>query len=227
VNLDQLRRRFWDKATTLGVFDPLTTDEVARAEAVLGVRLPAAYVALLRVQNGGYVSEDFDAFPTGRPTSWADDHVPLSTLAGIGPDDHHASVTYVARDGGLPGIPAGLVPLSGDGHYYVALDYRHAAADGEPAVTWFDTELDQDFVIAPDFRTFAEGLIPGRTYDEAPDPAAETFHIRHGARDATYCGFTLDGITWVAEEQVEDEDNACPDCLRLRAEWAAVDQPPT
>ena len=166
MKLHALKRRFWDKATTLGVFGLLTSEEIARAEALLGVRLPEAYVSLLRVQNGGYVSDDFDAFPTGRPTSWADDHVPLSTLAGIGPDDHHGSVTYVAS--GLPGVPAGLVPLSGDGQYYVALDYRNAAADGEPAITWFDAELDQDFVIAPDFLTFAEGLIPGRTYDEEP-----------------------------------------------------------
>ena len=71
-----------------GVFAPLTDPDVRRAEDELGVRLPRAYVEPLRVQNGGYVSHEFDAFPTSEPTSWADDHVWFRTLMGIGPRGH-------------------------------------------------------------------------------------------------------------------------------------------
>ena len=46
--------------------------------------------------------------------------------------------------------------LSGDGHYWVALDYREGRA--EPAVVWFDNEVDEDIQLAPDFLTFVEGL---------------------------------------------------------------------
>jgi len=38
---------------------PLTDDLVSVAEKQLGVKLPAEYLALLRVQNGGYTASDF------------------------------------------------------------------------------------------------------------------------------------------------------------------------
>ena len=44
------------------------------------VKLPAEYVALLRIQNGGYTN-DF-GFPM-KGTRWGESHVPLHSLAGI------------------------------------------------------------------------------------------------------------------------------------------------
>src|SRR5258708_37089151 len=54
---------------------PLTDMAVAEAEGRLGVRLPLAYVAALRVQNGGYL----------RRTSHPSGYAPVDCLAGIGP----------------------------------------------------------------------------------------------------------------------------------------------
>ena len=159
MRLEELKPRFWNPPGE-ETFAPLTRADVERAEAELGVRLPAAYVELLEVQNGGYVAREFDAFPTEAPTSWAEDHVWVRTLAGIGPSAHSMSLT---ADPSAWGLPPGTVPFSGDGHYAIALDYRDGRM--EPAVGWLDTEAGQDLALAPDFLCFVEALVPMEDFD--------------------------------------------------------------
>ena len=57
-------------------------------------------------------------------------------------------------------IPTPVVLLDGDGHTWVALDYRACGPAGAPAVTWFDVELERELPLAPDFRSFVERLRP-------------------------------------------------------------------
>jgi hypothetical protein len=52
---------------------------VEEVETAFGVRLPSAFIELLRVQNGGYTLGFI--FPTSHRTSWAQDHVPLDEPA--------------------------------------------------------------------------------------------------------------------------------------------------
>ena len=164
MRFEEVKTRFWDAAVDLEVFAPLSPADVERAHAVLGVRLPDEYVELLQIQNGGYVSRDFDAFPTDVPTSWAEDHVWFRTLAGIGPTDAWPSVTTNAGLLDQWKMPAGLVLLSGEGHFWIALDYRGLAPEDEPSVVWFDNEVDEDLALAPSFRAFVEGLVPMESF---------------------------------------------------------------
>jgi hypothetical protein len=152
ADFDEIKVAFWADGT-YDVHPPLTDAAVQEAEAVLGVALPAALLDLLRVQNGGGVACGRRRYPTSAPTSWADDHVPLPDLMGIG---HTKGVTSLLDVPDLIeewGLPAGVVPLSGDGPTWVALDYRRA---GEPAVVWLDNG--RELALAPDFRSFVEGL---------------------------------------------------------------------
>ncbi|MFI1184761.1 SMI1/KNR4 family protein [Streptomyces californicus] len=147
---------------------------VRDAERVLGVTLPSALIDLLPLRNGGTVSADHDAFPTHRPTSWSEDHVPFDELMGIGRRAGTSSVLDTPYLAGEWGLPTPLVLLSGDGHCWIALDYRGCGRDGEPSVTWFETDLGTELVLAEDFRSFVEELVPAAAYeDDAPgDPAA-------------------------------------------------------
>lgn len=168
---DEVMATFWGDGDH-GVQQPLTDEMVREAERVLGVTLPSALLDLLRVQNGGIVAADHDAFPTGQPTSWSEDHVPFDNLMGIGRRDGMTSLLdtpYLVEEWGMP---APLVLLSGDGHCWIGLDYRACGRDGEPSVTWFETDLDVDLVLAGDFRSFVEGLTAGSTYGDgaADDP---------------------------------------------------------
>ncbi|MBI3945301.1 MAG: SMI1/KNR4 family protein [Armatimonadetes bacterium] len=136
---------------------PLTDEMVRVAEQRLGVRLPAEYVDLLRRQNGGYTKRF--AYPMARPTSWAEDHVPLEELFGINVDaelgGHNILDTgYMTEEWGLPDRQ---VLLAGDGHWWITLDYRRGSV---PTVTWLDVECDEDFPLAPSFAEFLAELRP-------------------------------------------------------------------
>ncbi|MET9675932.1 hypothetical protein ABZY68_22955 [Streptomyces sp. NPDC006482] len=79
---------------------------------------------------------------------------------GIGTGGHGLSLLdtpYLVEEWGLP---SPVVLLSGDGHYWVGLDYRAYGALREPSVTWFDTDSGAELPLAADFRAFVEGLQP-------------------------------------------------------------------
>ena len=144
---------------------PLTDDALAFAEQALGVSLPAELVSLLRAQNGGY-TRGF-AHPMARRTSWAANHVPLNDLAGIVTDPNHRTAlnlldtAYLAAEWDLP---PKQVLLSGDGHWWLTLDYRNGP---NPSVAWLDLESGEDIQVAESFASFLDALVPSSTYDEA------------------------------------------------------------
>ncbi|MGW1520894.1 SMI1/KNR4 family protein [Streptomyces sp. NPDC002287] len=163
ARFDEVMATFWG-AGDYGVQPSLTDELVREAEGVLGVTLPSALLDLLRVQNGGNVAADHDAFPTSRPTSWSED-LPFDGLMGIGRRDGMTSLLdtpYLVEEWGLP---APLVLLAGDGHCWIGLDYRTCGRDGEPSVTWFETDPDTELLLADDFCSFVESLTASSTYD--------------------------------------------------------------
>ena len=142
----------------------LTDEAIEAAQALLGVRLPVELLALLRIQNGGY-TQGFAHFMT-QPTTWAKDHVPLEDLAGILAPEHPSPMNLVRTPEMTIewGLPPNQVLLSGDGHYWITLDYRNGPA---PSVAWIDVECGEDIQIAPSFSAFLEGLSPASKYSEA------------------------------------------------------------
>jgi SMI1 / KNR4 family (SUKH-1) len=148
---------------------PLTDEMVAVAEQELGIRLPAEYVALLRVQNGGYTGGF--VFPSPRPANLGNAPVTLETLNGIVLDPHHRTALNVLNPFSLPPGPlyterlsfmrdeAGplfrQVLLSGDGHWWATLDYRNGAV---PTVAYIDVECDWEEQVAPSLAAFLDGL---------------------------------------------------------------------
>lgn len=165
TRFDEVKAAFWDEGD-YGVQPPVTEEMVTEAERVLQVVLPSALLDLLRLQNGGRVVARRNAFPTSRPTSWSADHVPFGELMGIGRREGMTSLLdapYLIEEWGLP---SPLVPLSGDGHYWIALDYRLCGRAGEPSATWFDTDLDTELPLAGDFRSFLKGLTASSSFDD-------------------------------------------------------------
>ncbi|MFJ2034370.1 hypothetical protein [Streptosporangium sp. NPDC087985] len=71
------------------------------------------------------------------------------------------------------GMPSPVVLLSGDGHHWIGLDYRGCGRAGDPAVAWFDADLNTELALARDFRSFLEGLSSGSaSNDDACDSPA-------------------------------------------------------
>lgn len=137
----------------------LTERAIVSAENKLGVKLPRAYLDLLRIQNGGYL----------RLTSISPNLAPVDCIAGIGPrfpsileKDWDDVKAYMSEQGiRKPARIDALVPFCGDGHFHYCLDYRTSGPRGEPKVTYIDVEsFDTDKVVAPSFDAFLRKLRP-------------------------------------------------------------------
>ncbi|MEF3087743.1 SMI1/KNR4 family protein [Bacillus altitudinis] len=125
--------------------------EIAKAEKKLGVTLPDTYKKLILEQNGGNTIHN--AFPTTHSNSWAEDHIQFNHLLGIAEDEGIMDSAYLIKEWELP---EGLVLINGDGHTWVAMDYRKTKEN--PAIHYFDVEMEEDFKLADSFDEFIEGL---------------------------------------------------------------------
>jgi hypothetical protein len=165
----EVKATFWGDGLH-GVQPSLTDAAVQDAEIRLGVRLPSSFLEFLRGRNGGQVASRWDAFPTDVPTSWSEDHVPLDMVMGIGRHGDQLSLLdtpYLVEEWGLP---SQIILFSGDGHCWIALDYRVCGRQDEPSVTWFDADGSSELALAADFRTFVEGLTAAETFEaDGPD----------------------------------------------------------
>lgn len=151
----------------------LTEQMVIEAESELGVKLPDAYVDLMRTTNGGYTHDA--ACGTSQPTGWAPTHVPVDVIFGIpavgdrgafGVGSGILQTAYMTEEWGLP---PGLVLLNGDGHWWIALDYRSTGPRGEPTVVWIDLERGEDLQLADSFASFLEQLVPADDFPGGDD----------------------------------------------------------
>ena len=76
---------FWDDsmyALKEYVSDPPSDELIASVEEELGYKLPAAYIWLMKQHNGGIPVNT--CYPCDEPTCWADDHVAITGIFGIG-----------------------------------------------------------------------------------------------------------------------------------------------
>lgn len=172
----------WNKEIKEFTLSKLTAEDVEDAEQLLGVKLPEAYLKLMFEQNGGIpVHRDF---PCDMPNSWAEDHVRVDTIYGIGKEGILLS-SYLIQEWELP---EDIVIFSGDGHGWVAMDYRQKTDD--PPIIWVESDQDLIIELASNFAGFVEGLYT------APDEEIEV-------DDAENIAFAIERV-----EQLFDQDEA-------------------
>ncbi|MFB9326355.1 Imm51 family immunity protein [Paenibacillus aurantiacus] len=171
---------FWedsDYAREQYVSDPPTDELIASVEEELGYKLPAAYIALMKRQNGGIPRHT--SFPTDVATSWADDHIAITGIMGIGRDKSYSicgdlGSSFMIEEWGYPDIGVVICDCPSAGHDVVMLDYRHCGKDGEPEVIHVDQEDDYEITfLAPDFETFIRGLVHDEVYDTSEEDKAD------------------------------------------------------
>ena len=91
---------FWkDSAYALKeyVSESPSDELIASVEQELGYKLPASYIWLMKQHNGGIPFNT--CFPTDKPTSWADDHVAITGIFGIGREKPNSLCGSPARGG--------------------------------------------------------------------------------------------------------------------------------
>lgn len=173
-------KQFWANESD----DPYTLKKISekdilKTEKKLGVKLPQEYKNLVLEQNGGYL--EWNAFPTDRPTSWAEDHIQFDHLLGIGKKEGILESDYLIKEWELP---KNIILISGDGHSWVALDYRNTTEN--PPVHFFDLEMEKDFKLADSFSEFISKLYIDESDDIEPDLEgldAEDYEINYISPD--------------------------------------------
>ena len=130
--------------------NPLTPKKVESAQSELKVKLPDSYIKLLEEQNGG--SLYLNAFPTSLED---DDHLAVDYLLGIGENKREGvqQSVYFIKEWGLP---KRIVLLFGDGHTWIALDYREV--NENPPIIYIDVEQEIEKQLSSSFDEFVSKL---------------------------------------------------------------------
>ena len=223
--------KIWQTPKYLPYMQPALTDAIlADAEKLIGHKLPAEYIALLRIQNGGYIR--YTIKETGH-----------SVIAGIGPycpsitDDHDWSES---EDWDLSFQLDGLIPFDGDGHWHICFDYRNQRV--EPAITLIDIESDREQAIAKNFKEYLALLVlevedeyvieTSLSVDAAVEQVAVIATIDFEAPDAWAHGYAIyrgkykDKWVWISANKVPSgfvrSDDKRYDELRLQMETSAL-----
>lgn len=144
-------KTIWQKDDDYYTLITLTDEAVQHAEGKLKIRLPKSYLALLKEQNGGSLNDK--SFPTNVPTSWADDHIHVGHIWGIGEKHSILNSEYLISEWGLP---HNIVIFSGDGHSWCAFDYRKTKEN--PPIIYIEADSEVVIELTPDFEAFLNGL---------------------------------------------------------------------
>jgi len=132
----------WTSPKYLPYVQPSLTDEIIlEAEKKIGYKFPKEYLAILKIQNGGYIRYSL------KDTAH-------SQISGIG--QFYNSITdfewFKEYEEGSDMKLDGLFPFDGDGHWNICLDYRNNKL--EPEITLIDTESETEDLIAINFKEY-------------------------------------------------------------------------
>ncbi|WP_414163256.1 SMI1/KNR4 family protein [Superficieibacter sp. BNK-5] len=184
---------FWDDsdyARKEYVSAPPDDGLIRELELGLGYRLPASYIWLMKQQNGG-IPRNLN-YPTSEPTSWAEDHIAITGIMGIGREKANAlggdfGSRFWIEEWEYPDIGIAICDCPSAGHDMIFLDYRECGPEGEPAVVHVDQEDDYRIThLADNFESFICGLVNDEVYDtSAEDKQADLDMARRGGFSVT------------------------------------------
>ncbi|MHC5310978.1 SMI1/KNR4 family protein [Myroides sp. LJL116] len=176
---------FWDDCdySRKEYTEPFPTEQIIESiEKELGYKLPASYIELMQMHNGGLVKKC--CFATTQATSWSDDHCAITGIMGIGKDKSYSlcgelGSQFMIEEWGYPDTGIYICDCPSAGHDMVMLDYEKCGKDGEPEVVHVDQEDDyRKTFLAKDFETFIRGLVEEEDFmdeQEEDDLEEESF----------------------------------------------------
>lgn len=137
----------WEASNDEYMLQPLTEEIVKKAEELFNVALPNSYIAILKQQNGG--QPICNAHPSPVPTVWGESFVILEHIKGIGPGNGILENDYLIKEWELP---EGLILFNGDGHTWLAFDYRNATSN--PPIVYVDVDLEKTYKLQITLKNF-------------------------------------------------------------------------
>lgn len=144
----------------------------------LGYKLPASYIELMKLHNGGIPKNN--CFPTTESTSWAEDHIAITGIMGIGHSKTYSlcgqlGSKFMIEEWGYPDTGIFICDCPSAGHDMTLLDYFKCGRNGEPEVVHVNQECDyKKTYLAKDFETFIRGLVSKLAYDTSEQDLVDT-----------------------------------------------------
>lgn len=172
---------FWedsDHSLTQYVEDSPTDELIYSVEQELGFKLPASYIELMKIHNGGTPKNC--CFPTAESTSWAEDHCAITGIMGIGRTKTYSlcgslGSQFMIDEWGYPYTGVFICDCPSAGHDMIMLDYSKCGKEGEPEVVHVDQEWDyKKTFLAKDFETFIRGLVSSAVFDTSEQDLINT-----------------------------------------------------
>lgn len=157
---------FWDDSdySLKNYVEDKPSDELIKSiEDELGYKLPDSYVYLMKLHNGGIPI--YTCHQTKTPTSWAEDHIAIEGIMGIGRKKANSicgelGSQFMIDEWEYPDIGVVICDCPSAGHDVIMFDYRKCGSSGEPEVVHVDQEFDYKITfLAKDFETFILGLV--------------------------------------------------------------------
>ena len=131
------------------------TELINRCESYLGIRLPASFLQVYRVQNGGVPAWDFRVpglFALTNETH-AHSHSIRSLGAWVGDLLNEEDLGWISEDLGDAEL---LFPVWREASTAYALNFNRNGRDGEPSIVWLDFECGSCSVVAESFSAWTE-----------------------------------------------------------------------
>ena len=217
---------FWDDsmyALKEYVSEPPSDELIASVEEELGYKLPTSYIWLMKQHNGGIPVNT--CYPCDESTCWADDHVAITGIFGIGREKScslcgELGSQFMIDEWEYPAIGVAICDCPSAGHDMIFLDYRACGPQGEPAVVHVDQENDYKIThLADSFEEFIRGLEHESLYD--PDEDTEGLEDDADEEETDHKGsfagsVLLSKAEWDKEQLIRD----------LRKKWGIVDEEP-
>lgn len=166
------------------MFEPFSQSDLQMVEQTLGVKLPEDYVALMKVHNGGNLAYNMLRYGDG-----PDDEEYFPNIYGIDAEEGIIESPYLVEEWE---IEKGLVLFSGEGHYWLAFDYRETTTN--PAVIYIDQEYEYFLKVADSFTALVAKLTLPEPDEEDDDEDAEFPFEREDMTEQQLTQYVLDGI---------------------------------
>lgn len=150
-------------------FDDFSLEDLKKVEETLGVKLPDSYIELMKLHNGGDLA--YSILHSGRVP---DGEVEIENIRGIDLEEGIIESNYLVEEWEME---KGLIIISGDGNYWLALDYRNYAGN-EPAVVYIEEDAEnKPKQVAKTFELFLKKL---------KEPEEDDFEVDDDEDDIVY-----------------------------------------
>lgn len=160
------------------IVDPLSEVDIEEVEKKSGKKLPKSFIELLKIQNGGRIKNL--CFKTSTNISLRfKNEISVFEISGLGRKDGQYGTlersNYYINEWELP---ADILLLFGEGHWWVFLDYRNIELQKmEPKVSLIDLEFGTDLILAQNFGEFVDRLEEATNYGNIFDDDLNDFKI--------------------------------------------------